>query len=109
MGHGRAGEDRTRHVRGSEQNNDSGPWRPLGGQAELDAGNRNYFLYGVWRWVTIEEHAPAIREKIRQLRDEIKRMESKKPEGWEDLSSRYAAAIEDLQAVIAEAESSGKR
>ena len=67
-------------------------------------GYRNYFLYGVWRWVTLEDHVPAIQEEIRRLRVEIERLGREKPEGWRDLSSRYADAIEGLEAEIVRAE-----
>ncbi|HUT10616.1 MAG TPA: hypothetical protein VMY42_08970, partial [Thermoguttaceae bacterium] len=67
-------------------------------------GYRNYFLYGVWRWVTLEDHLPAIREEIRRLRNEIERLDREKPEGWRDLSARYADAIEGLEAEIVRAE-----
>jgi len=63
-------------------------------------GYRNYFLYGVWHWVTLEDHIPAMRTEMQRLRDEIQRLQRDKPDGWRDLSSRYADAIEGLEAVI---------
>ena len=64
-------------------------------------GYRRYFLYGVWHWVDVEEHAPAIREEMRRLRSEIERLRREKPRGWGDLSARYADAIVGLEEAIA--------
>jgi len=72
-------------------------------------GYRNYFLYGVWRWVNIPYHLPALRQEIKRLEGEIKRLKSEKPDRWADLSARYADAIEGLQAVIDKAKTSKKK
>ena len=72
-------------------------------------GYRNYFLYGIWRWVNIPDHIPALRREIRRLEGEIKRLKSEKPDRWSDLSVRYADAIEGLQAVIDNAKTSKKK
>jgi len=72
-------------------------------------GYRNYFLYGIWRWVKLEDHLPALRQEIKRLEGEIKRLKGKKPDRWVDLSARYADAIEGLQAVIDKAKTSGKK
>jgi len=66
-------------------------------------GYRNYFLYGIWRWVTLENHLPALHKETRRLEREIRRLRSEKPESWEDLSTRYADAIAGLKEVIASA------
>jgi len=71
-------------------------------------GYRNYFLYGVWRWITVKDHIPAIRREIGRLQGEIQRLSDEKPDGWENLSRRYADAIEGFQAVIDKAQKSGK-
>ncbi len=68
-------------------------------------GYRNYFLYGVFHWITMEKHTPAIRAEIERLEDEIERLRRDKPGQWQDLSDRYADAIEGLEAEIARAES----
>ncbi len=62
-------------------------------------GYRKYFLYGVWHWVNVEEHVDAINNKIKELEKEIVRLNREKPQGWKDLSARYADAIEDLKDV----------
>jgi len=67
-------------------------------------GYRRYFLYGVWHWVLMEEHFPAMRAEMRRLESEIKRLRREKPAGWRDLAGRYIAAIEGLAAAIAKAE-----
>jgi len=72
-------------------------------------GYRNYFLYGIWRWVTVENHLPLLHEEISRLERETRTLRSEKPESWEDLSTRYADAIEGLKEVIASAEESRKR
>jgi sialate O-acetylesterase len=72
-------------------------------------GYRNYFLYGIWRWVKLEDHLPALRQEIKRLEGEIKRLKSEKPDQWADLSARYADAIEGLQAVIDKARTSRKK
>jgi len=63
-------------------------------------GYRNYFLYGIWRWVTVEDHRPAIEAEIVRLEKEIERLEREKPENWQDLSGRYSAAVEGLREVL---------
>jgi len=72
-------------------------------------GYRNYFLYGIWRWVKLEDHLPALRQEIKRLEGEIKRLKSEKPDRWADLSARYADAIEGLQSVIDNAKPSRKK
>jgi len=67
-------------------------------------GYRRYFLYGVWHWVKMEDHFPAMRAEMRRLESEIKRLRREKPAGWRDLAGRYIAAIEGLAAAIAKAE-----
>ena len=71
-------------------------------------GYRNYCLYGAWRWMTVEDHVPAIRAEMRRLESEIQRLTAEKPKGWKDLSGRYAAAIEGLAEVIDKAEPMGE-
>ena len=71
-------------------------------------GYRNYFLYGIWHWVKVKDHAPAIRKKIQQLQGEIKRLRQDKPKGWRDLTERYTDAIDDLNYVI-ETDGKGRR
>ena len=72
-------------------------------------GYRNYFLYGLWRWIDVKAHVPALRQEIKRLEGEVKRLRSEKPDGWGDLSARYADAIEGLQAVIDKAKTSKKK
>jgi len=72
-------------------------------------GYRNYFLYGIWRWVKLEDHLPALRQEIKRLEGEIKRLKGDKPDRWADLSARYADAIVGLEAVIDKAKTSGKK
>jgi len=71
-------------------------------------GYRRYFLYGVWHWVTMEDHLPALREEIQRLQGEIQRLRRERPQGWADLSARYADAIVGLKEVIAKAGKSGR-
>ena len=71
-------------------------------------GYRNYFLYGVWHWVTTEDHLPAMRDEIRRLEGEIQRLQKDKPAKWRDLSGRYAASIEGLKAEIERAKTPRK-
>lgn len=72
-------------------------------------GYRNYFLYGLWRWIDVKAHVPALGQEIRRLEGEIRRLRSEKPDGWSDLSARYADAIEGLRDVINAAKSSKKK
>ena len=72
-------------------------------------GYRNYFLYGLWRWIDVRKHSPALRQEIKRLEGEIKRLRSEKPERWDDLSARYADAIESIQDAIDQAKTSKKK
>jgi sialate O-acetylesterase len=72
-------------------------------------GYRKYFLYGLWRWIDVKGSIPVLRQEIERLEGEIKRLRSDKPERWDDLSSRYADAIESLQGVIEDAQTSKKK
>jgi len=56
----------------------------------------------------MQNHAPAVEVEIRRLQREIERLRREKPDGWEDLSGRYAAAIEGLRAEIDRALSKGR-
>ncbi len=67
-------------------------------------GYRNYMLYGVERWITYKKNIPAFRAKVDELTAEIARLKRDKPDGWQDLASRYADAVEGLKALIDKAE-----
>jgi hypothetical protein len=66
-------------------------------------GYRRYFLYGIWHWVKVDDHFPAMRAEIGRVKNEVTRLNQEKPAGWRDLAGRYAAAIEGLEAEIARA------
>jgi len=72
-------------------------------------GYRNYFLYGLWRWIDLQENLPVLRKEIDRLEGEIKRLRKEKPDRWADLSARYADAIDELRNVIADAAKSKKK
>jgi len=72
-------------------------------------GYRNYFLYGLWRWIDVREHIPLLQQEIKRLEGEIKRLQSEKSDRWKDLSARYADAIQGLREVIDDARKSKKK
>lgn len=79
--------------------------RVLPGVLHLYAlGYRNYMLYGVERWIAEKQNVPAFRQKVAELRTEIRRLEHRKPEGWADLVHRYEDAIDGLGELIGRSE-----
>jgi len=71
-------------------------------------GYRNYMLYGVERWISYKENVPAFRKGIERLQTEIKRLKTERPVGWQDLSRRYADAVEGLEVFISNVLKSNK-
>lgn len=51
-----------------------------------------------------KQNVPAFRTKVDELTAEIDRLKRDKPEGWKDLTARYADDIEGLKAMIDRAE-----